>query len=242
MRTLAPLLMSIVLAATAAAGNAEDATLAKIRTVLAERFPKAHISEVRAAAMPGLYEVINDGEIAYSDASGEFLLTGQLMETKTMRNLTRARLEEVNAIDFKTLPLDLAIKTVRGTGKRQLAVFADPDCPYCQELETQLAGLSDITIYTFLFPLDDLHPDAAHKAQILWCAKDRSAAWSTWMLKREMTGDASCPAGPFKTIAELATKLRINSTPTSFLANGRRISGARKQDQLEKFLSSVSAN
>jgi thiol:disulfide interchange protein DsbC len=225
-------------AATSATAAAEDAKIASIRATLTERFPKTIITNIRESPMAGLYEIVNtDGEIAYSDAVGNYLLLGQLLNTRTKQNLTRARLQEVNAIAFESLPLDLAIKTVRGNGDRQLAVFADPDCPYCQKLETELANITDITIYTFLHPLADLHPDAPHKAQVLWCAKDRSVAWSNWMVKREMVAETLCQPGPFDTIAELGKKLRINSTPTLFLASGQRLSGALTQAELEKLLS-----
>jgi thiol:disulfide interchange protein DsbC len=164
------------------------------------------------------------------------------MATKSRDNLTALRSDERNSIDFKTLPLDLAIKNVKGDGSRVLAVFSDPHCPYCQRLEKELEQMDNTTVYTFLFPIEQLHPGATQDAHGLWCSTDRPGAWKKWMLT-QVTPEAKqgCSDDPLAKIHELGDKLKINSTPTVFLSNGRRVTGALPAAELEQRLSAIKA-
>jgi thiol:disulfide interchange protein DsbC len=136
------------------------------------------------------------------------------------------------------LPLNQAIKVVKGNGSRKLAVFSDPDCPFCKQLEQQaLVGLNDVTIYTFLFPLAELHPDAANKAKAIWCAQDRTRAWQDWMLNGQLPKGATTCATPVEENAELGKKLGIRGTPLLIFANGKRVSGAIPAQEIEARLS-----
>src|SRR5215510_3374323 len=161
---LTPMLFLSLLLGSSLCLAGETETLAKIRQTLETRFPDIKVVDVRQSAMPGLYEVFSGDSLAYTDATGEYLILGQLMETSSKRNLTTLRLDERMSIDVAKLPLEKAIKTVKGSGKRRLAVFSDPDCPFCQQLEKELASVTDVTIYTFLYPLAEVHPDAPKKA------------------------------------------------------------------------------
>ncbi len=183
---------------------------AKIQSTLKSRVPDLTISQIRTSPIAGLYEILAPDGLIYVDATGEHLVMGQIVDTANRHNLTLERWNALNAIDFETLPLSLAIKSVHGKGTRQLAVFADPECPYCQELETRLANVDDVTVYTFLFPLESVHPGATKKAHQLWCATDRSAAWSAWMVLKQMPADQECTDDPLKELAALGERLRIN--------------------------------
>jgi len=93
---------------------------AVIRKTLAERLPNLpKIDEVTRTPIPGLYEVRYGGtEIFYSDATGEHILSGALIETKTRTDLTEARLEKLLAIEFDKLPLKDAMVQRQGSGAR----------------------------------------------------------------------------------------------------------------------------
>ena len=118
-----------------------------------------------------LYEVVGNGNrIFYTDAKGEFALMGNLIDLKTRVNLTQQRQDQLNVVDFSRLPLDKAFVKVKGDGSRKIAIFTDPDCPYCKRLEQELAKVSNVTVYVFLYPLPQLHPDAPRKARAVWCA------------------------------------------------------------------------
>jgi thiol:disulfide interchange protein DsbC len=218
--------------------RAEDAAaLATLKQTLQQRFPDIKILEVQPTPAAGLFEVYTGDSIVYATATGDHLILGSMMDTRTKRNLTAQSMDVHNSIDFSSLPTAQAIKVVKGNGKRQLAVFADPDCPYCKKLEQELASVSDITVYTYLYPLANLHPDAPKKAHAIWCSANRSATWTHWMVSEEPAKpQANCNEDPLKNLLALGEKLHINSTPTLFLANGKRVSGMLTAAELEKAL------
>jgi thiol:disulfide interchange protein DsbC len=227
-------LVSLLLG-SAAVALADEAA---IRKAIQGVYPKIKVESVTRTPYAGLYEVFIDGQIVYTDENFTFFIAdGHLVDAKTRKELTSSRLEELTKVDFDTLPLDKAIKEVRGNGNRKVAVFSDPDCPFCKKLEREgLLNLADVTIYTFLYPLEGLHPDAANKAKAIWCAPDRAKAWHDWVFNGQLAkGGASCDA-PLDKIAVLGKKLGITSTPTLIFANGKRILGAYPNKEIEKAL------
>ena len=187
----------------------------------------------------GLYEAVVDAEILYVDERVNYLIAGNAFDLRTNENLTAARKEDITRVDFKTLPLQLAVKTVRGNGARVLAVFEDPNCPYCKRFEKDIATLDNTTIYTFLYPIlsrdvnaaDDSYP----KSRSIWCAPDRTAAWSQLMLEgRHLAPAADSCKHPLEDILALGQKLHITGTPTLLFTDGRRAPGAIPLDEVEK--------
>lgn len=214
---------------------------ATIKKTLDSRFPGTAVSDVQVSPLPGLYEVYVGGKIYYADATGDHVIVGgSIIDTRTKTDLTDARLQEMGTIDFKSLPFDKAIKVVHGNGSRQLAAFEDPDCPFCQKLEQELATIKDTTVYVFLFPIDTLHPQASKHAHEIWCAPDRATAWTGWLTQRKALPEATCQKDPIGELTKLGDKLNIDGTPTMFLANGHRVGGAIPTDQLEKLLVAAS--
>jgi thiol:disulfide interchange protein DsbC len=215
--------------------------LAKIEATLETRYPQVGVIDVNPAPLKGLYEVFTGDGIFYTNDTGDYLLGGPLVETSTRRNLTAERLDERNSIDFSVLPLDKAIKTVKGDGSRTIAVFSDPDCPFCKQLEKELVSVENVTIYTFLYPLDDLHPDAPAKARAIWCSADRSQSWAQWMNDGKLgTATPDCASDPLTDVKTLGRKLRVVSTPTSFFPNGHRMGGAAPAADIERALAANS--
>lgn len=211
---------------------------ASIRKAMQSVYPKAKVESVAKTPFAGLYEVFIDGQIIYTnDNFSWFIAEGRLVDAKSRKELTSSRLEELTKVDFNALPLEQAIKVVRGNGSRKVAVFSDPDCPFCKKLEQkELAPLTDVTIYTFLFPLESLHPDAANKSKAIWCAPDRVKAWNDWVLNGQVAkGGASCDT-PIEKNAELGRKLGVTSTPTLIFADGKRMLGAYPSKEIEKAL------
>ncbi|GBG15607.1 thiol:disulfide interchange protein DsbC [Novimethylophilus kurashikiensis] len=211
---------------------------ASIRKAIQTAYPKVKVDSVAKTPYPGLYEVFLEGQIVYTDENFSFFIAeGRLIDTKTKKDLTSSRMEDLTRVDFKSLPLDQAIKVVRGNGSRKVVVFSDPDCPYCKKLEVQeLAPLTDVTIYTFLYPLEGLHPDAGNKAKAIWCSADRTKAWNDWMFKGQIDkSNTSCDT-PLEKNAELGRKLGVSSTPTLIFADGRRMLGAYPSKDIEKAL------
>ncbi|MDB6091764.1 MAG: Disulfide bond isomerase, DsbC/G-like protein [Gammaproteobacteria bacterium] len=212
---------------------------AKIRATLHERIPELRVAQIRKAPLAGLYEINTGQELLYTNDAATMIFAGRIVDTKSREDLTAQRWNEINAIDFSSLPFDLAIKSVKGNGSRKLVVFADPLCPYCRQLEQEMQGLNNVTVYTFLYPLETIHPGSTAKAVQIWCSKDRSDAWSKWMLQKVEPASARCDSAPVAKLQALGDKLRIDSTPTLFLADGRRARGAIKHDELEHLLADV---
>jgi len=214
---------------------------ALIRKNLAERLPAlSKIDEVSKTPMNGLYELrVNGSDIFYTDAEGNFLIQGNLLDTKAKRNLTEERVEKLSAIDFAALPLKDAFTQVRGNGKRQLAVFEDPNCGYCKRFERDLQKINDVTIHTFLIPI--LSPDSVEKSKNIWCAKDKGKAWLDWMVRDQPAAKASCDTAALERNLAFSKKYRITGTPTVFFADGTRVPGAISADQIEKTLASAKA-
>ena len=217
--------------------SAAHADVAEVKKAVLERFPKltAESIGVTKTGYPGLYEIYADGQLFYTDEAVSYFVVGDLIDAKSMKNLTDERMHTLTAISFDTLPLDLAIKTVKGNGKRKLAVFSDPDCPFCRRLEKEMVNVTDVTVYTFLYPIVSLHPNAAERAKAVWCSADRNKAWYDYMLKGIVPDNKDCPT-PIDTIAQLGQKHRINGTPTMIFVDGRVVPGAISAPEVEKYL------
>jgi thiol:disulfide interchange protein DsbC len=209
---------------------------AVIRKNLAERLPQLpEIDEVTKSPIAGLYEVrVNGTEIYYTDEQANYLVQGNLIDTKQKRNLTEERIEKLTAINFDTLPIKDAFTIVRGTGKRKLAVFEDPNCGYCKRFEKDLQKVSNVTIYMFLYPI--LSPDSTEKSKAIWCAKDKGKAWQDWMLLDVAPTVAICDTSAITRNVELGRKFKIQGTPTLVFADGSRVPGAIDAKQVEKRL------
>ncbi|HXZ08002.1 MAG TPA: DsbC family protein, partial [Paraburkholderia sp.] len=210
----------------------------KLKATLQPRLGDTPIKSISKTPIAGLYEINLGTQIIYSDANGDYLMLGDLVDAKTRTNLTEARLAETNKIDFASLPFANAVKVVKGNGSRKMAVFSDPNCPYCKQLETSLKSIDNVTVYTFLYPV--LSPDSKEKSKAIWCSADRAKAWESWMLERRApTAAASCDTTAIDKNLALGQQMNVDGTPTVFLADGRRLPGAVPADRLDKELSAV---
>ena len=220
-------------ALTASAGEAE------IRKNLAARIPQfAKIDEITKSPVPGLYEVrINGFEIFYTDEQGNYLLQGNLIDVKARRNLTEERIEKLSEVAFDKLPFKDAIKIVRGNGKRQLAVFADPNCGYCKQFERDMTKVDNVTIQLFLYPV--LGPDSVVKARNIWCSKDKAKAWNDWMQRGVVPETGECDTAALTRNREFGQKYNVTGTPTLFFSDGTRAPGAIPAAQVEKQLAAL---
>ncbi len=209
---------------------------ASLRKQIEATYPKVQVTSIVKTPYGGLYEVFLGGEIIYTDEKFTFFIAdGHLLDTKTKSDITAARLAELTKVDFSSLPLEKAIKVVKGNGSRKIAVFSDPDCPFCKRLEqNELSKIDNVTIYTFLYPIDQLHPDASNKSKVIWCAEDRSKAWTDWVVNGQLAKNANTCPTPIDDIAALAKKLGVASTPTLIFADGHRMLGAYPAEEIEK--------
>ena len=224
------------LALAAGLAQADEAQIRKsLTSVYGARLP---IDAVHKTGIMGLYEIQVGTDIIYSDEKGSYFIQGEIIDAKAKTNLTEARKNKLAQIIFADLPFELAVKTVRGNGRRVFATFEDPNCGYCKKLAKDMVAMNDITMYTFMIPI--LTPDSAVKSKAIWCAPNRVKAWNDWMVNGSEPAAASCD-NPIEKVLAYSQKIGVRSTPTIFLANGERIPGAIPAAKLEQELDRVAA-
>lgn len=230
--TLAAAALSFLLAVPALAQDVD-----KIKAELKKRVPEAAIDSIRKVQYGGLYEVTMGGEVFYTDEKASFLVIGSLIDLRTRENVTDLRLRQINRVNFADLPLDSAIKIVRGNGSRKVAIFEDPNCGYCKRFERDLAGVNDITVYVFLYPI--LADSSVAKSKAIWCAPDRAKAWLDVMVRdMPVAGEGACATPIDKNLAFGQSK-RIQGTPTIFFEDGERVPGVMALADFEKRLAAA---
>ena len=237
-RSVLAAMMGIGILCSATMAWAED--LEAIKKAISQKWTQnmpalPPVQEVRATGISGLYEVrLGESEIVYSDAKGDYILQGNLLDLQNRRDLTQERIDQLTAVDFKALPFKDAIVIKRGDGSRQLAVFEDPNCGYCHKFEQQLATVDNVTVYVFLYPI--LSPDSHAKSRNIWCAANPAQAWQDWMLRQKAPSNAACDTAPLVRNVAFGEKYRITGTPTLIFADGSRIPGAVDPATIEQRL------
>ncbi len=212
-----------------------QASEAKVRKILETNYPQmGKIDKVQKANILGLYEVVSDGHLFYTDDKAQYLINGSIFDLKSMRNLTDERARVLFAVDFNALPLDLAVTEVKGDGKRKLAYFADPNCGYCKKLEHELLQVDNVTLYRFLYPI---FPGSDEKVRNILCSKDPSRTWEDWMTNAVQPASATCDdAGRTEKVVDLGRKMNVTGTPTLIFASGQLNPGYLPAEELEKAL------
>jgi thiol:disulfide interchange protein DsbC len=231
------LIKTTLLAMLAALSFAAVAQEAVIRKNLAARLPNLpSIDEVAKTPMPGIYEVrINQSDIFYTDAKGDFLIQGSMIDTQARLDLTEQRVNKLTAISFSDLPLKDAFTIVRGKGERKLVVFEDPNCGYCKRFERDLARIDNVTVHVMLYPI--LGADSVEKSRNIWCAKESGKVFEDWMIDDVTPPNLKCDTAAVARNVAFGKKARITGTPTMFFADGTRVPGAIPADRIEKLLS-----
>lgn len=232
LKKVLPLALGLIFTAAAGADEAE------IKKGMENRLG-TKVESVSKSGFLGLYEVYADGNIFYTDEKmTAIVIGGNLIDAKTMKNVTEERMKKLTAIKFGDLPLERAIKQVHGDGRRVLATFEDPNCGYCKRLAKDLQKLDNVTVYTFLYPI--LSEDSVRKSKQIWCAADRAKAWNDWMVDgKTPTGKDDCDTSAVSKNQEFGRKLNISGTPTMFFADGERVPGAMPLARIEQRLGTM---
>lgn len=231
--TFATLITTSAIAQGPAHSPESGAAAPDVVMALKAAYPKTKFDKISVTPIVGIYEVQMGKNIAYTDATGRYFLFGNMMDMKTQQDLTEPKRKELNKIDFSSLPLGDAIKTVKGKGERKVAVFADPNCGYCKKLEAEFERMENLTIYTFLMPI--LSPDSATKARNVWCATDRADAWKKTMLTGESVTSPMCET-PIERNLALGRSFGVSGTPTLVAADGRVLPGFGEAARIDAWL------
>ena len=231
MKSLAKIVLALLFSAQIA-----HADVASVKAKVEKMFPHEKVLEVVKTPYLGLYEVAFPDSIVYTDENLTYLFSGSVYDAKTMQNLTEARAKKLYAVKFDALPLKDAMKEVKGNGKRKVAIFTDPNCPYCKRLEKEIDKLNNVTVYRFVLAI---LPGSPEKARDIWCAPDRNKAWRDALLKGTTPPKAAaCDTTALEETAKAAEKLRINGTPAIIFANGEINPGLMPAEEIEKMLGS----
>lgn len=219
--------------------SAAHAGEAEIRQSLQSKLPDiGKVGHIEKTPYAGLYEVVIGDQLLYADEQGQYLFDGRVIDVKSRRDVTEDRRRQMFAIEFDKLPLDLAVKKVKGNGKRKLAYFSDPNCGYCKRLESELSKVSDVTLYLFLHPI---FQGSGEIVRNVYCAKDPVKAWDELMLNGNAPASASCKM-PSDKVAALAKKLRVTGTPNLVFGDGVQVPGYLSANELEKRLNESVGN
>lgn len=209
-------------------------SLANVDTVksnLTKQHPNLKIENIQTTEMKGIYSGSMDGQVVYVGEDTQHILIGSMFRLSDQKNLTKDLMLKQNSIDWKKLPLQDAVKTVRGNGKRQIAVFSDPNCPYCKQLETELTKLNDVTIYTFIYPIKT---QSIAVSKQVFCEKDPALAWSNLIAKGIQPSSKKTCANPIERNLSLGKSLALNGTPAIIFSNGFKVMGAYPAQEIEK--------
>ena len=214
---------------------------AALKKTLEQKFPGAPIRYVAKSPYFGLYEALIGDQMIYTDQKANQVIVGSVFDTGTKQNLTDAKVRKLNRVEFAKLPFELAFVRVKGNGERKLAIFSDADCPFCHRLEKELKGLDNVTIYTFLYPIDQLHPDAANKSRKIWCSADKVKAWDEFFATGKVPDNAGDCGDPIDKTQELGNAMKVTATPTLVFADGTVMPGALPIATIEKEMSAAEA-
>ncbi len=229
------LLLLTMLACTCAYAS-EVKVETRVKDMLQKNYPQlGKIDKVNKANFLGLYEVVTDSQLFYTDEKAQYLINGSIYDLKTMRNLSEERSRLLFAIDFNSLPFELAIKKVKGNGQRKMAYFTDPNCGYCKKLESELKNIDNVTLYLFLYPI---FQGSDEKVKAVWCSKDQVNAWDDLMLNNAQPPAGTCDT-PSAKVLELGKKLKVNGTPALIFADGVLVPGFLPATELDKALNST---
>lgn len=224
---------------TPAAAAAAHGDPAAVKKILQKNYPQiGKIERVIKAPFLGLYEVITQDQLLYTDEKAQYLIIGSVYDLKSMRNLSEERSRKLFAVDFNSLPFDLAVKRVKGDGQRKMAYFTDPNCGYCKKLEGELTKVDNVTLYMFLYPV---FPGSDVKVHNISCSKNPAKTWEDLMLNNIQPPTATCDASADKVLA-LGEKFKVNGTPTLIFADGTLVPGFIPATELEKALNGTAAH
>ena len=212
---------------------------AALRKAIQPHFADSKIESVKKTPYLGLYEVVVGDEVFYTDAKADYFFFGHVIDTKTRMSMTNERIQEIKAarrVPLDSLPLQSAIKIVKGDGKRRVAIFTDPNCPYCKQLEKELLNVTNVTIYTLLYPVLKGSMELSKK---IWCSDNQIKAWDDFMLKGVAPTSKDCET-PLDVLVKSGQENKVSGTPTLIFADGSVVGGMIPAAAIEEKLESAS--
>lgn len=214
---------------------------AAVRKAIQAHFADQKIDSLKKMPFLGLYEVVIGDEVFYTDAQADHFFFGHVIDTKTRASLTDERIQQIKAarrVSFDTLPLQHAVKAVKGDGSRKVAVYTDPNCPYCKQLEKELLNIDNVTVYNLLYPVLRGSMELSKK---IWCADHALKAWEDWMLKGIAPAGKECET-PLEALVKSGRDNKVSGTPTLIFADGSIVGGMIPAATIEEKLQNAASS
>ena len=196
------------------------------RVDVAAHIPGARPEELRATAVPGIYELTRGADIVYVTADGKYAFTGDLVELASNSNLTEQHRRELRVKAVAAFPEDDMLVFGPKDTKYTVTVFTDVDCPYCRKLHSQIATYNryGIRVRYLLYPRTGPNTEAWTKAEQVWCSPDRNAALTQAKLGQELKSKP-CPNNPVARSYALGQDFALEGTPAIIMPNGEMLPG-----------------
>lgn len=234
----APKIAQLTNSKTVTKTQEERKETAAVASYLKKVISSGDIGTPEKTAVPSMLQVKLGNDYAYLSDDGRYLFTGELIDLKTQKNLTRERKAKDTLALLKQFPeQDKIVFSAKDEEKASITVFTDTSCPYCRKLHSEMPALqkAGVTVKYIAFPRAGLQGAAYETMKSVWCSEDRQKALS--IAKSTHSSSSSnkkdCEAGKaVDTGYELGKQIGITGTPAIILSNGELISGYVPQKQL----------
>ena len=207
------------------------------RVDVAAHIPGARPEELRATAVPGIFELTRGAEVVYVTADGKYAFTGDLVELASNTNLTEQHRRELRAKALDAFPESEMLVFGPKDSKYTVTVFTDVDCPYCRKLHSQIATYNrlGIRVRYVLYPRTGPNTESWTKAEQVWCSSDRNAALTRAKLGDELK-TKPCADNPVARSYALGQEFALEGTPAIVMPSGEMLPGYVPPDVLAAHL------
>ncbi len=195
------------------------------------------IKSIKPSVIPGLYEVQINNQIIYLSADGEKVISGEIYDLKNKKSITEQASNELRKSALAAVADSDKIIYKAKKERYKVTVFTDISCPYCTKIHRKVPEFNElgITIEYLAFPRAGVGSRTANKMQKIWCAKNKTVAFSEASENREYP-EQSCDGNQVGEQFKLGEELGIGATPTMVLNDGELLAGYMKPKDLLTYL------
>ena len=203
-----------------------DALAAKLRKTM----PGLVIDAIRPAPIPGLWELVSGGDVAYFTADGVYMIQGTMFHVQDRRNISEVALSDQRIKAIATISKEaLVVYPAKGKSKHTVTVFTDPSCPFCQRLHAEIPALNELGITVQYAPYARSGNGTLTNRQMqeVLCASDPKATMEAFMsAPTKNASGADCKgAQELVNVSKVANQVGLKGTPHLVTDNGKAMSG-----------------
>lgn len=204
--------------------------------MIAERLSQfGPVTKVVYNQTTGLFRAVVGGDIVYVTADGQYLLSGDLYDLQTRRNLTAALRKQQRQQTLAELDIDNAIVyEPEGKTRAVVWVFTDVTCPYCQMFHSHIHGYTarGIEVRYLAFPRGGPNSRGWRLAESVWCADNSRKALTQAKAHPSRVPLRQCKSAPIRKQYQAGLAMGIQGTPLIMTSEGRKLGGYLPPEQL----------